>query len=114
MDQQFAQILIPFAILISPLVGAYLGIRHRSLCTSFLIAWGSSILIGSFLGAIVAAVVDSVASRSPGGNPWIGHPQGISIVNCLLGATIIGGISTISGFVSGLIALAWGSKRSRI
>lgn len=113
MDQQVAKILFPLAILISPLVGLFLGIRHRSPMKSFLVAWGSSILIGSILGAIVTAIVDAIASRMPGGNPWFGHPQGITFSNCLVGALLTGGVSVIGGLVAGLVALAWMFHRIR-
>lgn len=113
MDQQVGIILFPIAIVVSPIVGAYLGVRRRSLLRSFLVGWGSTILTGTILGAIVAAIVDSVAALGPGGNPWIGHVEGISIVDCLLGATLIGGVSVFSGLVAGFLALAGCLRRAR-
>ena len=61
LDQQLVQALIPIAILLSPLVGAY---------------WGF----------VIGRSFDHSLSH------------GVSIVNCLSGATFVGGISIISGF----------------
>jgi len=99
-DQQLAIVLVPFVVVCPPTIGFLLGSRRNDSLHGAIECLVMSILLGCCCGAAWAGAVDLRAAAMSGGNPRIGHPQGLSAMNLLFG----GGLGAVAGMVSGLFA----------
>lgn len=108
-DQQLAIVLLPLVVVVPPAIGFLLGTRRSGSRDGAITSVVVSITLGACLGAAWAAVVDLRAAATSGGNPWIGHPPGVTAVDLLLG----GGLGATAGLVSGLLAACMVAFRAK-
>lgn len=110
-DQRLAVVLLPFVVLIPPAIGFLLGIRRKGALSGAIAALAASVVFGFCCGAAWAAAVDLRASSMTGGNPWIGHPRGVTATGLLLA----GALGAVANTVSGLLAsgLVWFHQKRR-
>ena len=111
-DQQLATFLAPLVLVVPPTVGFLVGIRWNGPLRGVLAAFAACIVTGLVCGVIWAVAVDLWASGSTrGGNPWIGHVQGLDWIEICLGGGFGGAVGTLSGLLCGVVV--WFVNRSR-
>ena len=110
-DQQLGVLLFPALVAIPPVIGFLAGIRHETAARGALAAILVSIIAGACAGVAWAVAVDLRAASLGGGNPWIGHPRGVTITGLLFG----GAIGAVTGVLGGVIAggMVWMQRKRR-
>jgi len=110
-DQQLGFLLFPALVAIPPVIGFLAGIRRQGTVRGAIAAMLVSLVLGVGAGVAWAVAVDLRAASLGGGNPWIGHPRGVTIHGLLLGA----GVGVMTGAIGGVIAagLVWMQRKSR-
>ena len=102
-DQTLSLLLMPLVVIVPPLIGYIVGMRSnvpfRGAITSLIVSG----ITGALSGAAFALAVDLWAASMPGGNPWIGHSKGVTLIDIALGSAVGGASGTLSGILSGLV-----------
>lgn len=110
-DQHLALVLVPFVVVLPPTIGFLFGSRRHDSLHAAIACLAMSIVLGFCCGAASAAAIDLQAAAHAGGNPWIGHPHGVSAVNLLLGGGLGAAVGSVSGFVAACMVWVYARRR---
>lgn len=102
-DQQLAMILLPLVVILPPAIGFLVGIRQKGRTSGAIAAVVTSVVVGLCTGVAWAAAIECRAALMPGGNPWIGHPQGVTVTSMFFGGALGGAASMLSGLLAACV-----------